>query len=377
MCIDYQTQNVCTYTQQSEQIHLLESLLTLNKKIFNATIAEEAIDIALNEVQAYFNMKWCILRLIDKQTGDLVLISCSGLSEEEKEKARNIRPEGTLLGEAIQKGKAVFVEDMNKDQNNLRLPYYAKDMRSIAVAPIISVNEIIGTLKVYSPFPRRWLENDLKFMDSVASIFGLAWADINVRNLLHQQTLMVISALSSALEARDAYTKGHSERVSRLAVTCAKILGLDKSQEQNLRHGSLAHDIGKVGVHDSTLLKPGHLSEGEWEEVKQHSMVGYNIVKEGGLPSELLLAVRHHHEDWNGGGYPDGLKGEEIPLLARVIRIADVYDALTSERPYRKSMLAAEAIEILRQEAGRQFDPCIVDAFLQICPLDAAESKLT
>ena len=368
-------QNARVHRQQREQLNLMDTLLGLREKLAKSATADDAIDLSLEAVHLYFKMRWCILRLIDKQTGDLELINCSGLSAELTEKARLVRPEGTLLGEVIQKGKTLFVEDMEKSKNGLRLPYYAKEMRSIAVAPITSGNETIGTLKVYSPFPRRWSKKDVDFLTSAASLLGLTLSDLRVRDLTRQRSLMVILSLTRALEARDKYTRGHSERVAQLALACAKILGLNEGQTKNLGQASLVHDIGKVGIPDSILSKPGHLSQKEWEEVKKHSMAGYDIAGEGGLPSEVLLAVRHHHENWDGSGYPDGLKGEKIPLLARVIRVADVYDALTSERPYRKPLLAAEAIEILRQEAGRQLDPCIAEAFLQIGSLDAAESK--
>ncbi len=177
-----------------------------------------------------------------------------------------------------------------------------------------------------------------------------------------------------AMEVKDVYTQGHSVRVAQLSRACARELGLSGEALDQIYLAGLLHDIGKIGVPESILLKPGRLSAVEWEEVRGHPVVGARIVEPARFPAAVVAVVRHHHEDYGGGGYPDGLAGEEIPLLARIIRVADAYDAMTSTRPYRRGLTAEEAIEELRRGAGRQFDPRVVEAFLRIPAAELEET---
>lgn len=170
-------------------------------------------------------------------------------------------------------------------------------------------------------------------------------------------------ALMSALDARDRETEGHSARVSHLAVCLGDMLKLPAQQLKALERGSLLHDIGKIGISDNILHKPGPLTEKEWASMRQHPDIGARIVE--GIPflQETLPVIRYHQERWNGSGYPIGLKGNEIPILARAFAVVDAFDALTSNRPYRKRISNEEAIAYLREEAGNLFDPEIVAVF--------------
>jgi HD-GYP domain-containing protein (c-di-GMP phosphodiesterase class II) len=172
-----------------------------------------------------------------------------------------------------------------------------------------------------------------------------------------------LAALMSALDARDRETEGHSSRVSIMAEKLGNALNLNAQQLKALERGSLLHDIGKIGISDAILLKPGPLNEQEWISMRTHPDIGAQIV--AGIPflQETLPVIRYHQERWNGTGYPAGLKAEEIPILARIFAIVDAFDALTSKRPYRKKISAEEAVAYLREEAGILFDPQIVTAF--------------
>lgn len=172
-----------------------------------------------------------------------------------------------------------------------------------------------------------------------------------------------LASLISALDARDQETEGHSMRVSALAVKLGETLGFSNEQLKILERGSILHDIGKIGISDAILHKPGPLNEREWQIMKTHPDIGAKIVE--GIPflQDTIPIIRHHQERWNGTGYPSGLRGEEIPLLARLFAVVDAFDALTSNRPYRQKITAHEAIRYLKEEAGILFDPQIVDAF--------------
>ncbi|SMB84198.1 HD domain-containing phosphohydrolase [Deinococcus hopiensis] len=182
-------------------------------------------------------------------------------------------------------------------------------------------------------------------------------------------------ALGRALEYRDHDTHGHTARVVDLAERLGRTLELSGAQLDALRWGAYLHDVGKMGISDRVLLKPGMLTEGEWGEMRTHPEVGYTILAPiPTLPAETLGVVRHHHERWDGGGYPDGLAGTGIPLLARIFAVVDVYDALTSERPYKAAWTREEARAELERVAGAHLDPEIVPAFLTLLTGDAALS---
>ena len=181
--------------------------------------------------------------------------------------------------------------------------------------------------------------------------------------LAYDNTLV---ALTSALDARDRETEGHSSRVSKLACLLGTELGLDQAALKILERGSLLHDIGKIGVSDTILHKPAHLTEDEWEIMHTHPDIGAHIID--GIPflQETMPIVRYHHERWDGNGYPIGLRGKDIPLQARIFAVTDAFDALTSDRPYRKRIPVKEALQYLREQADILFDPEIVAAFERV-----------
>lgn len=173
-------------------------------------------------------------------------------------------------------------------------------------------------------------------------------------------------ALVSALDARDHETKGHSTRVTRYMMDMARVMGVVEGSQEwlDMQRGALLHDVGKIGVRDSILHKPGRLTPEEWEEMKRHPVIGYDMLRDIAFLSGAAAVVVSHHERFDGKGYPDGLSSEEIPLGARVFAVADTFDAMTSDRPYRKALPWEEAHEEILRHSGDQFDPAVVEAFL-------------
>jgi cyclic di-GMP phosphodiesterase len=177
----------------------------------------------------------------------------------------------------------------------------------------------------------------------------------------------ILFSLAAALEAKDFYTRGHSERVAGLAVELARLLGLPERELEALRRGGLIHDIGKIGVKESILLKPGRLTDEEMAHIRTHAARGYEICAPLKSLEPCLPIIRSHHERIDGEGYPDGLKGEEIPLSARILAVADSYDAMTTDRPYRRGMTPAEARAIFENEIDNgQWDPVCVRTLLEL-----------
>jgi len=207
-----------------------------------------------------------------------------------------------------------------------------------------------------------------------AAVAGVVALGIH-RNTLAQQTRLIteasrmhlatVEALATAIDARDQVGMGHVRRTQIYAVGLGTTLNLDESDVNALRTGALLHDIGKLAVPDHILNKPGNLTSAEMEKTKIHSSVGASILERVGFPYPVVPTVRHHHEFWNGMGYPEGLQGEEIPMTARILSIADAYDALREARPYRPARTKEDAIRHLRSRAGTQYDPMLVDVFLR------------
>jgi len=183
---------------------------------------------------------------------------------------------------------------------------------------------------------------------------------------LRQSYVATVRALANAVEARDAYTGKHAERVAAYGIAIARAGGLSLADDPEIEFGFLLHDVGKVAVPDSILFKPKPLNEPERVVMEKHAEIGWEILRDIDFLGEAKLVVRHHHERWDGGGYPDGLAGEGIPLAARVFCVADTFDALTTDRPYRPAMALARARGIIAEESGTQFDPAAVEAFALI-----------
>jgi putative nucleotidyltransferase with HDIG domain len=175
-----------------------------------------------------------------------------------------------------------------------------------------------------------------------------------------------VGSLAHALDARDRYTAGHSNRVSHLAVAVARAMELEPRKVEWIRTGALLHDIGKIGIPDHVLQKPGKLTEEEWAMIKEHPVIGRRILEGVSGLAYFLGAVEFHHENWDGSGYPKGQHGEQTPIDARIIHVSDAFDAMTSDRPYRPGMKHERALEILCENAGTQFDPRIVDLFVNL-----------
>jgi GAF domain-containing protein len=183
---------------------------------------------------------------------------------------------------------------------------------------------------------------------------------------LFQQQREILRALANAVEARDVGTSSHVQRVSHFALAVGQSLGLDNEQLMQLEQSALLHDIGKIGIPDRVLLKQGPLSDEEWEMMKEHPQLGLGIVGPVALPKDVRDGILYHQEAWNGRGYPFGLSGEDIPLFGRIIAVVDAFDAMTTNRPYRKGRSVKEAAEELNRCAGEQFDPEVVWAFLSV-----------
>ncbi len=226
--------------------------------------------------------------------------------------------------------------------------------------PLRACGETLGRLVVIEPRrPGPWLE-------LVAAHTAVCLAHLEARQSLRRTVLQMVTAFSELVESRDQYTEAHSLHIAELALQVGLRLGLDPARFDSLIYAALLHDLGKVGVPDAILLKPGALSEAEWETMRRHPSIGRRALERIDLLRDAAEIVEQHHERFDGNGYPHGLAGEAIRIEARIIAVVDAFDAMTTTRPYRPALSRAQALAELRRCAGSQFDPRVVEALLSV-----------
>jgi len=237
-----------------------------------------------------------------------------------------------------------------------------------AIAPIRVRDQEVGALLVNNQQAVHVRAEHVEAFENLATLAGVAIQESRVREGLEDLFMSVIVSLTMALEAKDPYTEGHSVRVAAYSEAIGKQLGLPAGTLDMIHRSCLLHDIGKIAVDETILTKKGGLNPLEREKMDMHVLIGESILRPISLLHPLLPGVRHHHEHFDGTGHPDGLKGEEIPIEARIMAVADAFDAMTSNRPYREPVPEEQALTELRRAAGTQFDPRVVAAFEQIYP---------
>lgn len=238
------------------------------------------------------------------------------------------------------------------------------DIRQLIVVSIAEGERVFGWLAAFNHREGGEFGTvEASLLNSIGAMVGIHAGNRDLYREQNEFLASVVRALTSAIDAKDPYTCGHSDRVARVSVRLAKELGCDPSTLHTLYMAGLLHDIGKIGIDDAVLRKPGKLTDEEFDQIKQHPELGYRILADIRQFASVLPAVLHHHEQWDGRGYPFKLSGEQTPRLARIVAVADAYDAMSSDRPYRKGMDAGKVDEVLRNGAGQQWDPEVVAAF--------------
>ncbi|MCS7239493.1 MAG: HD-GYP domain-containing protein [Thermoguttaceae bacterium] len=241
------------------------------------------------------------------------------------------------------------------------------EVRQLIMAPVRGGKECFGFFAAINHTEDKEFGSvEANLLASVATILGTHSANILLYRQQEESLAGIIRALTSAIDAKDTYTCGHSDRVARIAVRLAQELGVQGAALHTIYLAGLLHDIGKIGTSEAILRKPGKLTPEEYEHIKQHVRIGYRILMDLKHLSGVLPAVLHHHEHWDGSGYPAGLAGEEIPLPARIIAVADAFDAMASDRPYRRRLPDEKIDAIFREGAGKQWDPQVVEVFFRI-----------
>jgi len=275
----------------------------------------------------------------------------------------------TVVGEVLRKGVSARSTDASADDRFKDGPsVITQKIRSVMCVPLASRNTILGALYVDTTDERhKFGDRDLELLATIGAQAGVAVERTRLIEDLEDLFIGAIRALVASVEARDPYTRGHSERVTAYALAMSDVLGLDAQDREIVELAGLLHDVGKIGVPGEVLHKPGKLTDDEYAVIKLHPVQGEDIVRniQHHYIGAVADAVRHHHERWDGGGYADGQHGDELSPVSRVLAVADAYDAMTSDRPYRKGYSPEKATGILEEVAGTQLDPESVRAFVK------------
>ncbi|HEX6464753.1 MAG TPA: HD domain-containing phosphohydrolase, partial [Vicinamibacterales bacterium] len=276
----------------------------------------------------------------------------------------------TLVSSVIRDGVSVFAHDASSDARFAEGQSVIGQMvRSVMCVPLRTTDAVLGALYVDSlSGAGRFNESDLELLAAVGNQAGVAMHRVRLMGELERLLLDTIKAIAATIDARDGYTHRHSERVAALVSKIARELGLSEAERETAELSALLHDVGKIAVPDAILNKPGKLTPEEFAEMQKHPVHGARILEN--IQSETVKAVlpgvKYHHEKWNGTGYPEGLRGEGIPFLGRLLCVADVFDALTSARSYRDAWSATEAMSMIERESGKHFDPTVAAAALRL-----------
>lgn len=275
----------------------------------------------------------------------------------------------TVVNDVLEKGISAYTDDALADERYGGGESIVRQrIRSVMCAPMRTTDAILGVLYVDSQTVREFSDAELELLAAVGNQAGIALHRARLMAEVERLFLDVMKAIASIIDAKDGYTHKHSERVAAFGVRLAHQLGFDADSRAVVELSGLLHDVGKIGVPDAILNKPGKLTDSEFMQMRLHPLHGARILSniQSQKVVSLLPGVKYHHERWDGKGYPEGLAGEEIPLLGRLLGVADFLDALTSDRSYRKGLTLEEALQMVKDLAGKAFDPVVVKAAVEL-----------
>ena len=345
-------------------------LLDVSRAIVSSLDPDVVSNLVLKESRAVLGADHASLFLIDEETGFFFLHEALGFTTDEIENIKLLGGWEVINEEVVKKHRTLTINDIKNSPlfKGKELPFSHEKIpiRSFIAAPLEKNGKMIGILIVSnSQGPKHsFTKEDEKLLVGLSNDISIAIINSRLYKNLRELYLNTVKSLVKAIEAKDHYTGGHSERVMEYALAIGREMKLRKDTLENVRLSGLLHDIGKVGVKDDILIKNSELSEHEKEEINKHPSIGAQIVESIAKSRHVTRGILEHHERFGGGGYPCGLKGNAISIEARIIAVADAYDALTTDRPYQKSLSKEEAYRLILEGSGPRFDPKVVKAFI-------------
>jgi putative nucleotidyltransferase with HDIG domain len=363
------------YEQTEQRLQRLAALRDIDLAIASSLDLSIILNILIEQVTAHLGVDAAAVLLLDPYSQTLKCTAWRGFRSHAIAQTQLRLGEGNAGRAALT--REIISADLSTGKDSLaRAPFLAGEgFAGYYGVPLIVKGQVKGVLEV---FHRSGLHRDpewLEFLETLAGQAAIAIDDAEMFENLQRSNLELsiayddtITGWSRALELRDMETEGHSRRVTELTMRLARAMGMSDRELVHVRRGALLHDIGKMGIPDEILRKPGPLDEDEWQSMRQHPVLAYRLLAPISFLGPALEIPYCHHEKWDGTGYPRGLAGEQIPLSARIFALVDVWDALLSARPYREAWPEEKVLAYLQEQAGSHFDPQVVAAFLDLLP---------
>jgi len=357
-------------TRLSELNKIKEELLDIfmvNRALSSSANLEKILSLITRLTCDGISADACVLSLIDERKNTLLIHSAHSINNGHLKKSWALNLWENINKKWVLKKKPVVIYDLTKDSRVKRRELLNNEgFKSLLFVPILFHGRLLGGIKAFSRKPRRFSNEEIKVLSIFASQAAVALQESMLYENMHANYFNTVHALVLAIEARDPYTSGHTERVTKYALGLAERMNIPREQLEVLRYAGEVHDIGKISIPDFILGKPGKLTPAERAIIQLHPAKGAEMLQPLEFLRLALSAVRHHHEKYDGSGYPDGLEKEKIPIMARILACADAFDAMTSERSYRKRRLSvSEAIIEIKNNSGTQFDPYIARLFIK------------
>ena len=361
-----ETDGTHTIDETEEYKTRLNLLHNVGKKVASVSQLARLVERVTKMTQHALNASASSVLLLDDEEQELLFEVAEGQAGKQLKRVR-LSAQSGIAGWVARHGKPLVVNDVAKD------PRFNRNVdettgfvtKSIICAPLVVHRKIIGVIEVLNKLNGgNFSGQDLEALVSVASTAAMSIENVRLHQAVLDAYKGTIKALAAAIDAKDNYTRGHSQRVTEYALLGANSFSFSKEEREVLEYAGILHDIGKIGIPDSLLTKPGALTTEEKDTLSMHPLIGANMLKEIHFLEKASKLILHHHERYDGKGYPDGLKGEAIPLGARLLAVADAFDAMTSERSYRSALSIDYAISELYRFSGKQFCPVAVDAVI-------------
>lgn len=360
------------YTGQLEQLMEFSSIL-------NSTLDTSRVrEMAMKATCRLLDCEGATLYLVDEEKKELYFEAIVGsVSSEQLKEIRLPIDESSIAGTVALKRQALMINDIAKEKRHYKKADEKNKFHThnMICTPVETRGKLIGVLQALNRHSGAFEEADLRLLHTLSHQVAIAVENALLYQDLQSQFLETVTAMASAIDAKDRYTGGHTKRVALFSELIAKYMGKTEEEIKQVRLAAILHDIGKIGVDDKVLKKEAPLDKEEWEHMKKHPEFGYRILGHVKSMKMITDGMHFHHERPDGMGYPHGLKGEEIPEIARIISVADTFDAMTSNRPYRKGMDYDVAFEEIVRHRGSQFDEKVVDAFVEAFKIERMGRK--
>jgi len=347
-----------------KKLKQLETLLRVFSLVNSTLDATEIQTRTIEALTRLLEAEAGSLLLLDEETGELYFQVATGEKGETLKEIRLRKGEG-IGGWVAEHGEPLIINDARSDPRFFKKADEKSGFvtRSIICVPVRSKDKIIGVLQGINKKEGGFTAEDHELMKSLADQVAIAVENARLYSELKEAFYSTAEALAETIELRDPYTGGHTRRVMEYSMVIGRYMSLGKEEMENLRLAAILHDIGKIGVRDEILLKQARLDKDEVVKMNRHAEFGSEVLGHIKQLKNVIPGVRGHHERFDGTGYPDGLADGAIPLIARIISVADTFDAMTTDRPYRKGLSNEQAFDELRRCSGTQFDPDVVAAF--------------